>query len=322
VPVLVREAELLWVVTALEPATTREIATQLPIDQNSTYVRLRSLSRRGALTQEKPTPWRGSTSQWETTASGQERVTAADLPPAGETDFETYFEGRSLTIDTGMFLDELAVRGAERAAEEATADHADAPEAETDAGDVTNWVPTPTITAAVPFNPSTVRTHLHQLTDQGLLDLDSNRVSAANYWRLTEQGQDRLATMDAVPYSEPDETAPATDTRRVDHDRLLAEVACQALAAPPASVSAETTVTDGSGPPATETGWVPSTALYDALPFSKVGIRDKLHSLKAEGYVEQDTERGGQEHYWRLTQAGLDRLADAEPDEAQSLIWL
>jgi predicted ArsR family transcriptional regulator len=188
--VLVRDTELLWVVEWLEPTRTRNIAPKLPIDQNSVYVRLRSLRRQGyvggeLLENEKTKPFR-----WELTDLGRTRVAEADLPPAAETDFEEYFSGRTNQIDPTMLLEELAVHG----------------EDEPD-----GWVPTSVLYPALPFSKVGIRNKLHLLQDDGLVDLDSGAPGKPHRWRVTSQGYERLeaATDDdtAMPIWVDDENA-------------------------------------------------------------------------------------------------------------------
>jgi predicted ArsR family transcriptional regulator len=311
-PLLVHDTELLWVTGAVEPATTREIADQLPLTHNSTYVRLRSLARQGRVTHNrraserehgraKPTHW-----QWSLTASGREQVARADLPPADETDFESYFADRTSTIDTAIVLDELAVQGEERAA---SASDGTVP---ADAG----WASVSELAVAVPFARKTIRSHLQDLRDAGVVERDTERASHLHYWRLTDRGRARVTSADVQPYGTDggDGAAETTAAGRptLDDDRLLATLAVEG--ADPAATEAfgQAGIDETGATQAEDGGWVPSTALYDALPFSKMGIREKLHRLKEAGLVEHDPDRGGQEHYWRLTDAGHERLADGD----------
>jgi predicted ArsR family transcriptional regulator len=319
-PLLVHEAELLWVTGAVEPATTREVAEHLPLDRQSAYVRLRSLARQGRVTRNRPESGRdpGGSSRWSLTARGREQVAGADLPPAEETEFQEYFEGRTYQIDTGMFLDELAVQGEEHAAEAASD--------ETEAADV-GWVSMSAFSEAMSFDRSTIRNHLHELREEGFVERDTERASHVHYWRLTDRGRARVTDADVRPYSTADDTEVTNGTNgtrpTIDDDRLSTELAVQGEDPVVLSVSGESgDLTNGTGSGADETGWVPSTALYDALPFSKMGIRKKLHRLKDDGLVEHDPDRGGQEHYWRLTEAGHERLTESDSERDATPAWL
>jgi predicted ArsR family transcriptional regulator len=181
-PALVHEHELLWVLSAVEPAKTRDVAPLLPIDQNSAYVRLRSLDRRGYLDHEITVdPTSSQTSTWWLTERGRERVADADLPPAEGTDFGEYFAGRTRTIDPGSMLEELAVHGTER-----------------DGG----WVPSPALYDALPFSKMGIRKKLNNLREDGLVERATDRGGRSHHWRLTDAGAEFLEdtdTGDATP---------------------------------------------------------------------------------------------------------------------------
>lgn len=173
-PSLVRDAELLWVVGSVGPAETGEVAARLPIDQNSAYVRLRSLDRRGYVDRETETaPGRARVSTWWSTDRGRERVAAADLPPAGETEFGEYFSGRTHRIEPSVLLEELAVHGSE---------------AEGD------WVSSSVLYEALPFSKVGIRKKLHGLGEEGLVETDPDREGRTHHWRVTARGRERLET--------------------------------------------------------------------------------------------------------------------------------
>ena len=176
-PALVHETELLWVVEAVEPAATREIATHLPINQNSAYVRLRSLDRRGYLDRETTVEQHAQVSRWWLTDRGRERVAEGDLPPAAETDFEEYFSGRTHRIEPSVVLEELAVHGSEEEG---------------------GWVPSSALYGALPFSKVGIRKKLHGLRDDGWVEQDTDREGRTHHWRLTEAGSARLEEADSV----------------------------------------------------------------------------------------------------------------------------
>ncbi|SEH58558.1 hypothetical protein SAMN05192561_10970 [Halopenitus malekzadehii] len=167
---LVEAAELLWVVDHLEPAVTREIANRLPIDQNTTYIRLRHLDRRKLVTHETADDGVGRY-RWSLTAAGRNRLADASLPPADETDFEDHFAGRAAAIDPVMVLEALAVREDE-------------------------WQPSGAVYDALPFSKPGIRNNLHALRESGAVELDPGGSGTAHHWRLTDAGRDRLAEAD------------------------------------------------------------------------------------------------------------------------------
>ena len=170
-PSLVRDAELLWVLETVEPARTREVTSKLPLNQNSVYVRLRSLSRRGYVDSELLDHVRSKPYGWEVTDSGQETIAEADLPPAAETDFDEFFSERSRTMTTTMLLEELAAHGEDQTG---------------------GWVPSSAIYSGLPFSKYGIRKKLHALTEDGLVELDDERQGQEYYWRVTKQGRKRL----------------------------------------------------------------------------------------------------------------------------------
>ncbi|WP_280536837.1 hypothetical protein [Halopenitus sp. POP-27] len=167
---LVEAAELLWVVDHLEPALTREIADRLPIDQNTTYIRLRHFDRRKLVTHETAADGGGRYS-WSLTAAGRNRLADAGLPPADETDFGDHFAGRAAAIDPVMVLEALAVREDE-------------------------WQPSGAVYDALPFSKPGIRNNLHALREAGAVELDRGDAGRTHRWRLTEAGRDRLVDAD------------------------------------------------------------------------------------------------------------------------------
>jgi len=172
-PSLVRDEELLWVLESVEPALTREVAAELPVDQNSAYVRLRSLARRGYVDGELQTARETQPYLWRLTDRGRDRVAQSGLPPAAETDFAAHFAGRTARIDETAVLDALAVHGTDE------------------------WVPSTTLYEALPFSKAGIRKKLHALRASGLVALDDER-GQTHYWRLTEAGRARLADEDRL----------------------------------------------------------------------------------------------------------------------------
>lgn len=54
----------------------------------------------------------------------------------------------------------------------------------------------------------------------------------------------------------------------------------------------------------------PTPTLSEQIDFSKSTVRNHLHGLEADGFIEKDDYYKA--HKWRLTDAGYERLADAD----------
>ena len=170
---MIRDAELLWLVDEMEPVLTSDVADALPIVQKQVYIRLRSLARRDFVTQRLAKE-RSRTALWELTAKGRSELTAADLPPARETDFRQHFAGRSRGFDPINVLVTIDDKAA-------TAD---------------DWVPSTALYGDLPVAVNTVREKLKALHDRGLIACDERGRS--KYWQITEQGRERLAAHEAA----------------------------------------------------------------------------------------------------------------------------
>ena len=71
--------------------------------------------------------------------------------------------------------------------------------------------------------------------------------------------------------------------------------------------------------------WHRSSVAYEALPFTKQGIRYNLHKLHEQGDLELDANENGYSYRWRLTEQGRSRLAEAKENETENIgeyIWL
>lgn len=170
---LVSKAELLWVVDAMSPASTGTIADVLPLDHNSVYVRLRHLARSGFLEATPPEEAPDNSYRWALTDAGRDRLAGADLPDVTTVDFETYFANRAMTIDPVMILEALSV-------EEGT------------------WHTSGTVYDALPFSKAGIRNRLHELQEEGAVELDPGENGLAHRWRLTDAGRERLASADTA----------------------------------------------------------------------------------------------------------------------------
>lgn len=156
----------------MSPASTGAIADVLPLDHNSVYVRLRHLARSGFLEATPPEETPDNSYRWALTDAGRDRLARADLPDASTADFETYFANRATTIDPAMILEALSV----------------------EEGD---WHTSSTVYEALPFSKVAIRNRLHELQEEGAVELDPGGEGLAHRWRLTDAGRQRLATADS-----------------------------------------------------------------------------------------------------------------------------
>lgn len=171
-PRLVTKAELLWLVGHLEPTQTDAVTGHVPINLNSVYVRLRHLNRSGYLESERPTDTQGEPHVWRLTDAGRDRAADTELPDAETADFEAHFAGRDTEMDPLMVLEALSAEEGE-------------------------WHTSSVVHEALPFSKQGIRKRLHNLKDEGLLELDPGDPGLAHQWRLTDAGRERLAEADA-----------------------------------------------------------------------------------------------------------------------------
>mgnify|MGYP002760624586 FL=1 len=71
-----------------------------------------------------------------------------------------------------------------------------------------------------------------------------------------------------------------------------------------------------------EDEWVPTSPLYDALPYSRSTLRKRLNRFHDTGELDRDG--SAKTNHWRLTDAGYDRLEDAdeiEPRDSSTRIF-
>ena len=167
---LVSKAELLWLLDAIGPAETSDLAAILPINHNSVYVRLRHLKRSGYLEVDKETST-GPAYEWALTDAGRERLVASELPDPTTVDFETYFANRAHEIDPLMILEVLSVQEEE-------------------------WNSSSIVHEALPFTKPGIRKRLHKLEEEGALELNPGKPGLAHQWRLTDAGRQQLAEAD------------------------------------------------------------------------------------------------------------------------------
>jgi len=123
--------------------------------------------------------------------------------------------------------------------------------------------------------------------------------SGVHCWSLTEAGNTLVAEVDLPPVDETDlEAHFAGRSTSINPNALLHEIAIQA------------------------DEWVPSTVLYEALPYAKSTVRKRLNKLHDAGALDRDASR--RTNHWRLTTTGRERLANADdhdPRDASKRIY-
>lgn len=105
-------------------------------------------------------------------------------------------------------------------------------------------------------------------------------------WRLTDDGKTVAADADLPPIE------------TVDLDEHFAG---RSTSINPNAILYEIAVHDNE--------WVPTSPLYDALPYAKSTLRSRLRRFSDNGELERDA--SAKTNRWRLTDAGCNRLADA-----------
>ncbi|WP_280536833.1 hypothetical protein [Halopenitus sp. POP-27] len=153
---------------------------------------------------------------------------------------------------------------------------------------VLEWVE-PTRTAAIAEHLPTSQTGVYMrlrrfdgayVTHEAINDRDYE-------WRLTDAGRAVVADADLPPIEETDlgEYFAGRQTS-LNPNTILHEIAIH------------------------EAEWMPTSMLYDALPYAKSTIRVRLMNMHDEGVVERDDSR--KTNRWRLTDAGREQLAAAD----------
>ena len=106
-------------------------------------------------------------------------------------------------------------------------------------------------------------------------------------WSLTDAGRELATSADLPPIEEIDlEEYFAGRTTSLNPNTILHEIAIH------------------------DAEWVPTSALYDALPYAKSTVRVRLIRMHDDGVVKRDDSE--QTNQWRLTEAGREQLAAAE----------
>ncbi len=155
-------------------------------------------------------------------------------------------------------------------------------------------IKTSAVAELLPITQNSVYVRLRHLKRSGYLHTlqDSGR-NATYEWDMTAAGRQRLADADL-----PDAESTDFEAYFANRDNTM----------DPLMILEALSVEDGE--------WHPSGVVYDALPFSKYGIRKRLHSLTEDGLLELQPNEASGPHHWRLTTAGQQRLANADAREA------
>lgn len=155
------------------------------------------------------------------------------------------------------------------------------------------------IAEVLPIDQNSAYVRLRHLKRSGSLESRHDERKGWKYeWTVTDAGRQRIADAD-LPDAETTDFEAYFANRAGTIDPLML---LEALA-----------VEEGE--------WHPSGVLYDALPFSKAGIRKRLRSMTDDGLVELDPSEHSEPHRWRVTEAGHQRLADAQPGDRE-YSWL
>jgi predicted ArsR family transcriptional regulator len=157
------------------------------------------------------------------------------------------------------------------------------------------------LAAVVPIDQNSVYVRLRHLDRSALVDTQAaDRQGRGRYrWVVTDAGRDRLAETDLPPATVVDfESYFAGRAASIDPVMILEALSVQ------------------------EDTWHPSSDVYEALPFSKKGIRDNLHALREDGAVELDRGKTGTTYRWRLTDRGRRRLAEADETQVPEFVWV
>ncbi|OYR68946.1 hypothetical protein DJ71_21330 [Halorubrum sp. E3] len=156
----------------------------------------------------------------------------------------------------------------------------------------------------LPIDHRSIYLRLRSLYRSGYLDqANVERANVEGYdWSLTDAGRKWLATQDV-----PDvETVNLHEYFAGRTDRVN-----------PLSILEAFALEDGE--------WHQTKVAYDALPFTKQGVRYHLHKLNERGDLELDDQPNGHPYRWRLTDQGRDRIRNADDsgtDPDGEYIWL
>jgi DNA-binding MarR family transcriptional regulator len=107
------------------------------------------------------------------------------------------------------------------------------------------------------------------------------------HWSLTETGKEIAANAGLPP---------------IEETNLEEYFAGRSTSINPAAILYEISINENE--------WVPSSALYDALPYAKSTLRKRLNKLHDAGALDRDA--SGKTNQWRLTDGGRERLAAAD----------
>jgi predicted ArsR family transcriptional regulator len=141
------------------------------------------------------------------------------------------------------------------------------------------------VAECLPIDRIAVHLRLQHLKKEGYLDAEQE--GGVYHWSLTERGTESLTDGDLPPADTTDFSAYFADrTNTLNPVNVLAAVARQ------------------------DNEWVRVSAAAEQFDFSNAAVRKRLKALKADGFVDEDDQHNA--HRWRITEAGHERLADAE----------
>lgn len=155
------------------------------------------------------------------------------------------------------------------------------------------------VAETVPLSPTSVYVRLRSLERRGCVTRSASRGPVEATWSVTERGRALVADAGLPPVAETDLVGHFAGRRAtIDSREVLAAVAELGGAADPA-------------------GWVRSSEVCAAVPYSTGAIRGRLLKLREAGLVKRDA--SGRTHRWRVTERGRARLADAAaPDRPET----
>ncbi len=153
---------------------------------------------------------------------------------------------------------------------------------------VLEWVEPAETTAIAEHLPTSAKAVYMRLRRfEGAYVTRTTTDSTEHWWSLTEAGREVAASADLPPVEETD---------------LTEHFAGRSTSINPAAILYEIAIDDAE--------WVPSSTLYEALPYAKSTLRKRLNKLHDAGALDRDA--SGRTNHWRLTEGGRERLAEAD----------
>jgi DNA-binding MarR family transcriptional regulator len=153
---------------------------------------------------------------------------------------------------------------------------------------VLEWVePAETTVIAELLPTSTKAVYMRLRRFEGAYVTRTTTEANEHRWSLTEAGREVAAAADLPPVEETD---------------LTEHFAGRSTSINPAAILYEIAIDDAE--------WVPSSTLYEALPYAKSTVRKRLNKLHDAGGLDRDA--SGRTNHWRLTEGGREQLAEAD----------